>query len=86
VHVWNAFHWLVRERFIERAPPANLPPLPPPSKAPPKPKKTNPKPGSSVCVRVCVCVCVCVQLRMMECAWFAVGCLPAATVTAIAVG
>lgn len=44
--VWWAFNQLLQERYIERAPPANLPPLPPASLAPSKPKKAATKPGA----------------------------------------
>jgi hypothetical protein len=42
--IWWAFLQLLQERYIERAPPCNLPPLPPTS-AGVRPKKAAPKPG-----------------------------------------
>jgi hypothetical protein len=46
--VWWAFLQLLQERYIERAPPCNLPPLPPKSAAPVRAKKAAPKPGVRV--------------------------------------
>jgi hypothetical protein len=46
--VWWAFLQLLQERYIERAPPSNLPPLLPKSNAPPRAKKAAPKPGTCV--------------------------------------
>lgn len=43
--VWWAFLQLLQERYIERAPPCNLPPLQPKSAAPVRAKKAAPKPG-----------------------------------------
>jgi hypothetical protein len=43
--VWWAFMQLLQEKYIERAPPCNLPPLPPKSHAPVRAKKAAPKPG-----------------------------------------
>jgi hypothetical protein len=46
--VWWAFLQLLQERYIERAPPCNLPPLLPKSSAPARAKKAAPKPGTCV--------------------------------------
>jgi hypothetical protein len=43
--VWWAFLQLLQERYIERAPPCNLPPLAPKSAAFGRAKKAEPKPG-----------------------------------------
>jgi hypothetical protein len=53
MRVWWAFCQLLQERYVERAPPANLPPLPAASRAPSKAKKTAAKPGER-CVLACV--------------------------------
>lgn len=44
--IWWAFLQLLQERYIERAPPCNLPPLSPVSAAPSRAKKSGPKPGA----------------------------------------
>lgn len=52
--VWWAFLQLLQERYIERAPPCNLPPLPPKSAAPVRAKKAAPKPGEDTLQSVSV--------------------------------
>lgn len=44
--IWWAFLQLLQERYIERAPPCNLPPLSPVSAAPSRAKKSGHKPGA----------------------------------------